>query len=63
LDAALTEEEIGFLQELVDVGEAGRTITGLRFRAGLLRLVQLQYLTQVSIRIIDAGQDALAQIR
>jgi hypothetical protein len=30
VDATLTEEEIGFLQQLADAGEAGRTITGLR---------------------------------
>jgi hypothetical protein len=70
VDAALTEEEIGFLQELVDAGEVGRTITGLKSRAGLLRLVQLKYVTEQSTsldtvlyRITDAGRDALAQIR
>jgi hypothetical protein len=36
VDVALTEEEIGFLQQLVDSGEVGRTITGLRSRVGLL---------------------------
>jgi hypothetical protein len=46
VDAALTEEEIGFLQELVDAGELGRTITGLKSRAGLLRLMQLKYVTE-----------------
>ena len=70
VDAALTEEEIGFLQELVDAGEVGCTITGLKSRAGLLRLVQLKYVTEQSTsldtvlyRITDAGRDALAQIR
>jgi hypothetical protein len=66
VDAALTEEEIGFLEELVDAGEAGRTITGLMSRAGLLRLVHLQYASEQSTsldtalyRITDAGRDAL----
>ena len=70
VDAALTEEEIGFLQELVDAEEVGRTITGLKSRAGLLRLVQRKYVTEQSTsldtvlyRITDAGRDALAQIR
>ena len=36
MDAALNEEEISFLQELVDMGEVGRTIIGLSSRAGLL---------------------------
>ena len=53
MDAALTEEEIGFLQELVDAGEVGRTITGLKSRAGLLRLVQLKYVTEQSTSLIQ----------
>src|SRR6516165_8793080 len=53
VDAALTEEEIGFLQELVDAGEVGRTITGLKSRAGLLRLVQLKYVTEQSTSLIQ----------
>jgi hypothetical protein len=68
--AALTEVEIGFLQKLVDAGEAGRTIIGLRSRAGLLRLVQLKYVTEQSTsldtvlyRITDAGRDALKVLR
>jgi hypothetical protein len=70
VDATLTEEEIGFLQQLADAGEAGRTITGLRSRAGLLRLVQLKYVTEQSTsldtvlyRITDAGRDALRVLR
>jgi hypothetical protein len=62
----VSEEEIGFLQELVDAGEAGRTITGLMSRAGLLRLVHLKYASEQSTsldtvlyRITDAGRDAL----
>jgi hypothetical protein len=42
VDAKLTEDEIVFLEQLADVGEAGRTITGLRDRKGLLRLVHLK---------------------
>ena len=53
MDAALTEEEIGFLQELVDAGEVGRTITGLKSRAGLLRLVQLKYVTEQSTSLMQ----------
>ena len=53
MDAALTEEEIGFLQELVDAEEVGRTITGLKSRAGLLRLVQLKYVTEQSTSLIQ----------
>ena len=70
VDTALTEEEIGFLQELVDAGEAGRTISGLKSRAGLLRLVHLKYvgeqstsLDTVLYRITDAGRDALRVLR
>ena len=70
VDAALTEEEIGFLQELVDAGEVGRTITGLSSRAGLLRLVQRKYVTEQSTsldtviyRITDVGRDALRVLR
>jgi hypothetical protein len=66
----LTEVEIGFLQKLVDAGEAGRTIIGLTSRAGLLRLVQLKYVTEQSTsldtvlyRITDAGRDALKVLR
>ena len=40
MDAALTEEEMDFLQQLADAGAAGRMIAGLRHRAGLLRLVR-----------------------
>jgi hypothetical protein len=70
VDATLTEEEISFLQQLADAGEAGCTITGLRSRAGLLRLVQLKYVTEQSTsldtvlyRITDAGRDALRVLR
>jgi hypothetical protein len=70
VDAALTEEQIGFLQELVDAGEVGRTISGLMSRAGLLRLVQRKYVTEQSTsldtvlyRITDAGRDALRVLR
>jgi hypothetical protein len=70
VDAALTKEEIGFLQELVDAGEGGRTITGLMSRAGLLRLVQRKYVTEQSTsldtviyRVTDAGRDALRVLR
>jgi hypothetical protein len=66
VDTRLTEEEIGFLRQLADAGEAGRTITGLKSRAGLLRLVQLKYVTEQSTslrtvlyRITNAGQNAL----
>jgi hypothetical protein len=66
VDARLTEVEIGFLRQLADAGEAGRTITGLKSRAGLLRLVQLKYVTEQSTRlrtilyrITNAGQHAL----
>jgi hypothetical protein len=58
------------LQQLADVGEAGRTITGLRPRGGLLRLVQLKYVTEQSTspdtvlyRINDADRDALRVLR
>ena len=70
MDAALNEEEISFLQELVDMGEVGRTIIGLSSRAGLLRLVQRKYVTEQSTsldtviyRITDAGRDALRVLR
>ena len=66
VDTALTEEEINFLQQLADAGAAGRIITGLRSRAGLLRLVQLKYVTEQSASldtvvycITDAGRVAL----
>jgi hypothetical protein len=66
VDAALTEEEIDFLQQLSDAGAAGRIITGLRSRAGLLRLAQLKYVTEQSASldtvvysITDAGRVAL----
>ena len=66
VDATLTEEEIDFLQQLADAGAAGRIITGLRSRAGLLRLVQLKYVTEQSASldtvvycITDAGRVAL----
>jgi hypothetical protein len=66
VDAKLTDEEIDFLQQLADAGAAGRIITGLRSRAGLLRLVQLKYVTEQSASldtvvycITDAGRVAL----
>ena len=66
MDAKLTDEEIDFLQQLADAGAAGRIITSLRSRAGLLRLVQLKYVTEQSASldtvvycITDAGRVAL----
>jgi hypothetical protein len=66
VDAALTEEEIDFLQQLADAGAAGRIITGLSSRAGFLRLVHLKYVTEQSVSldtvaycITDAGRVAL----
>jgi hypothetical protein len=64
VDAKLTV--IDFLQQLADAGAAGRIITGLRSRAGLLRLVQLKYVTEQSASldtvvycITDSGRVAL----
>ena len=66
VDAALTEEEIEFLEQLTDAGAAGRMIAGLRHRAGVLRLVHLKYVTEQSVTldtvvycITDAGRVAL----
>ena len=66
VDAELTEEEIDFLEQLADAGPAGRIITGLGSRAGLLRLVHLKYVTEQSASldtvvycITDAGRVAL----
>ena len=66
VDAALTEEEIDFLQQLADAGAAGRIITGLSSRAGFLRLVHLKYVTEQSVSldtviycITDGGRVAL----
>jgi hypothetical protein len=68
VDGALTEEEVDFVQQLADAGAAGRVITGLRSRAGLLRLVQLKYVTEQSASldtvvycITDAGRVALTK--
>ena len=66
MDAALTEEEIEFLEQLTDAGAAGRMIAGLGHRAGVLRLVHLKYVTEQSVTldtvvycITDAGRVAL----
>ena len=63
VDAALTEEEIEFLEQLTDAGAAGRMIAGLGHRAGVLRLVHLKYVTEQSASldtvvycITDAGR-------
>ena len=66
MDAALTDEEIDFLQQLADAGAVGRIIAGLSSRAGFLRLVHLKYVTEqyasldtVVYCITDAGRVAL----
>jgi hypothetical protein len=68
VSVSLTEEEIGFLKQLVGAGKVGRTISGLKSRAGLLRLVQLEYVIERSVSldtvrylITDTGRNALAQ--
>ena len=70
VDAALTEEEIEFLEQLADAAAIGRIITGLGPRAKLLRLVHFKYVTEQSMSldavvncITDAGRAALAQAK
>ena len=70
MDAALTDEEIDFLQQLADAGAVGRIIAGLSSRAGFLRLVHLKYATEQSMsldsavyRITEAGWVALSQAK
>jgi hypothetical protein len=65
---SLTEKEIGFLKQLAGAGKAGRTITGLKSRAELSRLVRLKYVNEQSVSwdtvlylITNAGRNALAQ--
>jgi hypothetical protein len=68
VSVSLTEEEIGFLKQLAAAGKTGRTITGLKSRTGLLRLVALKYVTEQSVSldtvlylITHAGRNALIQ--
>jgi hypothetical protein len=65
----LTRDEIWFLKALRAAGERGRTVTSSECRAGLARLVQLQYVTELpqskhrSLYIItDLGRRALASV-
>jgi hypothetical protein len=65
---SLNEEEIGFLKQLAGAGKAGRTITGLKSREGLSRLVRLKYVNEQPVSldtvlylITDTGRNALAQ--
>jgi hypothetical protein len=68
MSVSLTDEEIGFLKQLAGAGKAGRTITGLKPRSGILRLVQLKYVSEQSLNlntvlylITKVGLNALAQ--
>jgi hypothetical protein len=73
VDTELTEDEILFLEQLTEAGAAGRAITGLSSRVGLLRLVHLKHLKYVTEQsaildtvvycITDAGRVALAQAK
>jgi hypothetical protein len=63
----LTRDEIWFLKALRAAGERGRTVSSSESRAGLARLVLLQYVTELpqsehrSLYIItDLGRQALA---
>ena len=63
----LTRDEIWFLKALRAAGERGRIVSALASQAGLVRLVEVQYVTKLpqSERrtlyvITDRGRQALA---
>jgi len=66
----LTRDEIWFLKALRAAGERGRAVSAPASRAGLARLVEVQYVTQYpqsernTLYIItDRGRQALANAR
>ena len=63
----LTRDEIWFLKALLAAGERGRTVNALPSRVGLVRLVEVQYITKqpesgrkTLYIITDRGRQALA---
>jgi len=63
----LTRDEIWFLKALRAAGERGRLVSALASQAGLVRLVEVQYVTRRSQSerktmyvITDRGRQALA---
>ena len=65
----LTRDEIWFLKALRSAGARGRTVSSAESRAGLARLVQLQYVTELPqgeyrllYIITDRGRQALADV-
>ena len=63
----LTRDEIWFLKALRAAGERGRIVSALASRAGLVRLVEVQYVTKLpqserkTVYVItDRGRQALA---
>jgi hypothetical protein len=63
----LTRDEIWFLKALRAAGERGRIVSALASQAGLVRLVEVQYVTKLTQSerktlyvITDRGRRALA---